>query len=112
MAHPAFLVEQLVCQFLNQWHVGLQPKLHLSARSNGAITVNYNLTASLPVPQFEEGVRDPVGPSHTSRNGSRRVKIFYLVDILSDPFVLSFTSLHLKGLPASAVSSCLHLGPL
>ena len=40
------------------------------------------------------------------------VKIFYLVDILSDPFVLSFTSLHLKGLSASAVSSCLHLGPL
>ena len=70
MAHPAFIVEQLVCQFLNQWHIGLQPTLHLSARSNGAITVNYNLTASLPVPQFEESV--PVGPSHSRGNGNRR----------------------------------------
>ena len=72
MAHPALIVEQLVCQFLNQWHFGLQPTLHLKARSNGAIAVKYDLTASLPVPQFEECDRVPVGPSHRSGNGSRR----------------------------------------
>ena len=70
MAHPAFIVEQLVCQFLNQWHVGLQPTLHLKARSNGAIIMNYDLTASLAMPQCS--VRIPTGPNHTSRNRSRR----------------------------------------
>ena len=43
--HPGFFVDQLVRQFLNCWHYGLEPALSLITDSCGAISLSFNVSS-------------------------------------------------------------------
>ena len=38
--NPPIVVQQVICQFFNQWYSGLRPKLVLETKDNGAIVVS------------------------------------------------------------------------
>ena len=68
MAHPVYVVEQFVCQFLAQWHHGLQPMLTIDTKTNGSIAVSYNCTVPFLTPQLNNDKHDE---SRKSRSGRR-----------------------------------------
>ena len=70
IAHPGFIIEQYVYQFLSQWHVGL-PSLTLQAKSNGEIAVSLNLITSFHSASFPSN-HDEDQPFNTPPSRSRR----------------------------------------
>ena len=43
MAPPPIVVQQVLCQFFNQWYSGLRPTLMLETKENGAIVVSSSI---------------------------------------------------------------------
>ena len=74
MAHPAFMVEEFVRQFLHQWHCGFEPTLTFKAKPNGSISVNYDVTASLSSPRHMNQYFYQNSRSGTRSRRRRRIK--------------------------------------
>ena len=74
MTQPLCVIEHFVRLFLGQWHCGLQPNLRFKTDSNGTISVDFDVTTTLPTPVIE----DDEDKRHNRRSGrgarSRRRK--------------------------------------
>ena len=68
---PAIALEQLVHQFLNNWHIGLQPCLRFDTKHDGTIVVNTEVICSWTAQNENEGFSLPSDCRKRSGHRSR-----------------------------------------